>query len=114
MPQRLLKWPKRASRLWCTLKRRSAELRPLTAQESQRYGMNNQGGVFIKSIDPRGVLGKAGFEVGDAILTINGEPIQGLEGLAAALSEIKSHEKVTLLAVDHRTGQMGNVEIALP
>lgn len=94
--------------------RLGAELRPLTAQESQRYGMASPGGVLIKSIDPKGILGKAGFEVGDAILTINGDPISGLEGLAAILGEIKPHEKVTLLAVDHRTGQMGNVEIELP
>ncbi len=104
-----------AKALVVSLKERlGAELRPLTAQESQHYGMSNPGGVLIKSIDPKGVLGKAGFEVGDAILTLNGDPIPGLEGLAAMLGEIKSHEKVTLLGVDHRTGQMANVEVELP
>jgi len=101
--------------LIASLKHRlGAELRPLTAQEAQNFGMSNPGGVLIKWIDPKGILGKAGFEVGDAILTLNGEPIPGLEGLAAMLGQIKSHDKVTLLAVDHRTGQMGNIEIELP
>ena len=98
-----------------TLKDRlGAEVRPLTAQESQEYGMESASGVRIKWIDPKGPLGKAGFEVGDAILSVNGQPIPGLESLVAILGEVKSHEKVTLVAVDHRTGQMGNVEIELP
>ena len=94
--------------------RLGAEVRPLTAQESQEYGMDSPSGVRIKWIDPKGPLGKAGFEVGDAILSVNGQPIPGLEGLVAILGQLKPHEKVALVAVDHRTGQMGNVEIELP
>ena len=91
-----------------------AEVSPLTAQESQEYGMDSPTGVRIKWIDPKGPLGQAGFEVGDAILTVNGQTIPSLESLVAILSEVKPHEKVALVAVDHRTGQMGNVEIELP
>jgi Do/DeqQ family serine protease len=91
--------------------RLGAEVRPLTPQEAQQLGMNTPGGVLIESVDRKGPLGKAGFEVGDAILTINGQPISGLEGLVAILAGIKPHEKVTLLAVDHRTGQSGSLEI---
>jgi serine protease Do len=94
--------------------RLGAEVRPLTAQEAQGYGMDSPSGVRITRVDPKGPLGKAGFEVGDAILTVNGQQIPGLEGLAAMLGQVKSHEKVALGAVDHRTGQMGNVEIELP
>jgi serine protease Do len=94
--------------------RLGAEVRPLTAQESQQYGMDSPGGVRIKWIDPKGPLGKAGFEVGDAILTVNDQPIPSLEALVAILGEVKSHDKVTILAVDHRTGQMGTAEIELP
>jgi len=98
-----------------TLKDRlGAEVRPLTAQESQEYGMDRPSGVRIKWIDPKGPLGKAGFEVGDAILTVNVQPILGLESLVAILGEVKPHEKMALVAIDHRTGQMGNVEIELP
>jgi Do/DeqQ family serine protease len=98
-----------------TLKDRlGAEVRPLTAQEAEQLGMDTPGGVFIKWVDPKGVLGKAGFEVGDAILTVNGQPISGLEGFVAMLGEIKPHEKVSLLAVDHRTGRSGTVEIRIP
>jgi len=75
--------------------------------------MNTPGGVIIERVDPKGPLGKAGFEVGDAILTVNGQPISGLEGLVAILETIKPHEKVTLLAVDHRTGRSGNIEVPL-
>ena len=64
--------------------------------------------------EPQGPLGKAGFEVGDAFLTVNDQPIPSLEALVALLGEVKPHEKVVLTAGDHRTGQMGNVEIELP
>jgi serine protease Do len=100
--------------LIATLKDRlGAEVRPLAAQEAEKFGMDTPSGVVIESIDPKGPLAKAGFEVGDAILTVNGQPISGLEGLAVILGGIKPHEKVTLLAVDHRTGQSGSVEVAL-
>jgi serine protease Do len=101
-----------AKMLTATLKRRlGAEVRPLTPQEAQQYGMSTPGGVVIESVDPRGPLGKAGFEVGDAILTVNNKPVLGLEGFVDILSGIKPHERVTILAVDHRTGQTGSVEV---
>jgi serine protease Do len=98
-----------------TLKKRlGAEVRPLTAQEAEQYGLNTPSGVVITWIDPKGALGGAGFEVGDALLAINGHPIFGIEGLVALISQIKPHEKATVLAVDHRTGGTGNVLIQMP
>jgi serine protease Do len=98
-----------------TLKERlGAEVRPLTAQEAQQYGLQTPSGVIITEIDPKGPLGRAGFEVGDALLAVNGHPIFGIEGLVGLLNEIKPHEKATILAVDHRTGGTGNVLIQMP
>jgi serine protease Do len=98
-----------------TLKKRlGAEVRPLTAQEAEQYGLNTPSGVVITWVDPKGALGRAGFEVGDALLAINGHPIFGIEGLVALISQIKPHEKATVLAVDHRTGGTGNVLIQMP
>jgi serine protease Do len=103
-----------AKTLAATLKRRlGAEVRPLTPQEAQQYGMSTPGGVVIEKVDRQGPLGRAGFEVGDAILTVNNKPVLGLEGLVAILSGIKPHERVTIFAVDHRTGQTGTVEVQL-
>jgi serine protease Do len=101
-----------AKTLAATLKRRlGAEVRPLTSEEAQQYGMSTPNGVLIEKVDPHGPLGRAGFEVGDAILTVNNKPVLGLEGLVGILSGIKPHETVTMLAVDHRTGQTGTVEV---
>jgi serine protease Do len=98
-----------------TLKDRlGAEVRPLTAQEAEQLGMDTPGGVVVEELDPKGPLSKAGFEVGDAILTVNGQPISGLEGLAAILGGVKPNEKVIVFAVDHRTGRSGNVEVRIP
>jgi serine protease Do len=101
-----------AKALAATVKKRlGAEVRPMTEQEAQQYGMNTRAGVVIEKVDPLGPLGKVGFEVGDAILTVNNQPVFGLEGLVAILSGIKPHEKVAILAGDHRTGQTGTVEV---
>jgi serine protease Do len=104
-----------AKMMTATLKERlGAEVQPLTAQEAEAYGLETPTGVRITWVDPKGALGKAGFEVGDALLAVNGHPIFGIEGLVALISEIKPHEKATIMAVDHRTGGTGNVLIQMP
>jgi serine protease Do len=103
-----------AKTLAATLKRRlGAEVRPLTPQEAQQYGLSTPGGVVIEKVDPQGPLGRAGFEVGDLILTVDNKPVLGLEGFVDILSGIKRHETVTIFAVDHRTGNTGSVQVQI-
>jgi len=86
------------------------EVRPVTVQEIDQYGLPAGEGVTIEWIDPKGLLGKAGFEVGDMILAINGQSIQDLEGLTNMVNALPRHQKVVFLALDHRTGQVGYVK----
>lgn len=90
------------------------EVRPMTPQELNAYGQGSQSGVEITEVGPKGPFGKAGFEVGDFILQIDNNPVDGPDTLFALLSALKSQHKATVLAVDHRTGQAGNIEITLP
>jgi serine protease Do len=86
-------------------------VQPVTKAEVGKYGLQSQQGVVIAKVDPKGPLGEAGFEVGDIILGIDNQPVTGLEGFIMMVSSLKPHQKIALAALDHRTGNTGEVEI---
>lgn len=55
-------------------------------------------------------LGQAGLEVQDILLAIEGHPIEGVDGLAGLVTAFKPHQRITVLALDHRSGETGSVE----
>ncbi|MCJ7596333.1 MAG: trypsin-like peptidase domain-containing protein [Desulfobacterales bacterium] len=91
--------------------RLGAEVRPVTVQEAQQSGLGAPGGVVIRSVDPKGPLGRVGFEVGDMILAVNDRPLEGIEGLAVMLSAIPPGQEIVLVAWDHRSGQTSYVQV---
>jgi serine protease Do len=93
--------------------RLGGEFRAVTAKEAEKYGLDSGQGVVITEVDPQGPVGQAGFEVGDIILEINGQQIDGLEALIGAVSQLKSGQKIAVLALDHRTGNSGYVEVVV-
>jgi serine protease Do len=104
-----------ATRLLATsLKDRlGAEFRALTPKEAEGYNINSDQGVAVVWLDPNGPLAKVGFEVGDAILEVNGQSIEGVQGLVDAVGSLRSGSNITLLALDHNTGQTGYVQIVV-
>ena len=88
-------------------------VRPLSAQESQRYGLEPGQGVAIASLSKDSLLGKAGFEKDDVILDINNLPVQGVDGFVAIAKALPPHQQAMLKALDHRTGQSGYVQITI-
>jgi serine protease Do len=93
--------------------RLGAKFRAVTAKEAQQYGLHSGEGVAIVQVDPKGPLGKVGFEVGDIIAAINGQPVEGLEGFDGLVSMLKPGQKIALLGVDHRTGNSGYVKVVV-
>ncbi len=89
-------------------------VRPMTPQEANALGLGSRSGLVITEVDSRGPFGKAGFEKGDIILQVDNNPVSGPDTLFALLSALKKQHKATVLAVDHRSGQSGNVRITLP
>ena len=87
------------------------EVRAVTPREGQKYNMDNGQGVAITKVDPKGALGEAGFEVGDIILGIENQPIAGVNNFIELVSVVKPGQKMTILALDHRSGNVGNVEV---
>ncbi|HUT72674.1 MAG TPA: Do family serine endopeptidase, partial [Desulfatiglandales bacterium] len=93
--------------------RLGAEVRPVTPQEVEKYGLDPQQGVAITWLDPKGPLGQAGFEVGDVILEINGRPIETVEDFSGMMSTVKPGQRIAVLALDHRSGNAGYVEVTV-
>jgi len=89
--------------------RLGAEVRSLTPQELEKYGLNANQGVAIGWLDPKGPLHGAGFEVGDLILGINNQPVEGVESFVQLVNALKPNTKASLFALDHKSGNTGTV-----
>lgn len=97
-----------------TIKERlGVEVRAISPKEVNKYGLDNKQGVVVTWVDPKGPLGEAGFEVGDIILGIENQPIESMENFIDLASSLKPKQKVTLLAIDHHSGNTGNVQVVV-
>jgi len=89
-------------------------VRPVTEKEAQKYELDPQEGVAIRSVDPKGPLGEAGFEVNDLILEINGTSVDGMDSFIDLVNSLPHNQKVTIEALDHRSGETGSLEVQIP
>ncbi len=105
--------PKEATRALAVSvrERLGAEVRALSPKEAERYGTGKNKGVILTWVDPRGPLGKIGFEVGDMILEINGQEVGGVEGFVELVAALRPNQQATLLALDHSSGTSGYVQV---
>jgi serine protease Do len=93
--------------------RLGAEVRSPSSVEVSKYGLNPNQGVVITWEDPKGPLREAGFEIGDMILAINNQPIESMEGFVDLVSLLDPKDKIAILALDHRTGNTGTVQVVV-
>ncbi|MEN6617076.1 MAG: PDZ domain-containing protein, partial [Syntrophorhabdus sp.] len=91
--------------------RLGGQFRALTDAEVQKYNLKAGLGVIITSLDGTGPLAKAGFEVNDGILGINDQPVAGVDGLALITSSLKPGQKISTIALDHRSGGTGKITV---
>jgi serine protease Do len=87
------------------------DVRPVKDSEVSRYSLDQGRGVAISWLDPKGPLAKAGFEINDLILQVNGQQIDSVEKFISVVSTLQPHQGITILVVDHRTGQTGYVQV---
>jgi serine protease Do len=90
-----------------------AEVRSLTQKETEKYRLSVNEGVVITSVEQKGPLGKVGFEVGDIILEMNGQAVEGADGFAQLVATLRPNQRVTLLAFDHSSGNTGHVNVTV-
>jgi len=94
--------------------RLGVDVRPVTSEEVERYGLNSQQGVVLIWVHPDSPLAGIGFEVNDMILEINGQSINGLELFVDLVSDLRPQQRIILLGLDHRSGQTGYVQVMVP
>ena len=94
-------------------KKLGVEVGPVPQKDMNNYQLHTNEGVIIRSVQPDGILGKAGFEVGDIILGINGQPVTGVDSYLSLVETLKPHQQVILYVLDQRTGQTGSIRITL-
>ena len=70
-------------------------------------------GVAITRVDPNGALGQAGVEVQDILLALDGQPIEGVDSLTVLIAGLKPHQRITVSALDHRSGNTGDVAVVV-
>ncbi|MGZ3559735.1 MAG: PDZ domain-containing protein, partial [Syntrophales bacterium] len=58
-----------------------------------------------------GPLKEAGFEVGDMILAVNNQPVETMDSFVALVNLLKPKQKISLLALDYRTGNTGVIQV---
>jgi len=85
------------------------EIRPIKQQEAENYGIDS--GIAVKWLDPKGPMAEIGFEVGDIILEVEGQPVQSPDDFTGIISMLPPREEITLLAMDHRSGQSTYVQL---
>ena len=88
-------------------------VQPVGAKEAERYGLEPRQGVEIASVDASGPLGSAGLEVKDLVLEINGQSVEGVEGFVGIVNGLTPRQRVAILALDHRTGNTGYVQVTV-
>ena len=88
-----------------------AHFRAVTSKEAEKYGLSPNQGVAVTSVDPNGPLDQVSFDKGDIILEINGHAIGSLDSFVELVSSIRPQQQVTLLALDHSTGNQGYIRV---
>ncbi|MCX5906585.1 MAG: PDZ domain-containing protein, partial [Deltaproteobacteria bacterium] len=93
--------------------RLGVKVRDVNTVEANKFGIESNQGVVITRLDPKGPLGEAGFEIDDIILGINNQPIKGMEGFVTLVNMIPPKQKIGVMALDHRSGNTGMVEVVI-
>jgi serine protease Do len=93
--------------------RLGAVVRPLTADETNKYGLEAGQGVAIAKLDTESALAKAGFEKNDVILNINNIPVEGVDGFVSLAKALPPNRQALIKALDHRTGRSGYVQVTI-
>ena len=90
-----------------------ADMRPVTQEEARKFNIKPHQGVMITWVDPQGPFGRVGFEAGDIILEVNGRAFKNPEGFLPFLDSPDPGRRITIFALDHRSGHRGYVQIKM-
>ncbi len=93
--------------------RLGAQFRPVTDKEAEKYGLEAPMGAEVSSLSNDSLLKKAGIEVNDIILGVNGQMADSVDSFFSMIAAVPANRQVSLLVVDHRSGNAGVVKVTL-
>ncbi len=75
------------------------QIQPITKDIADGLGMKKAGGALIADVFDGSPAKAAGFETGDAVITLNKKPVKGPKELARMVAKLKPNEKITFTIV---------------
>ncbi|MBW2108447.1 MAG: trypsin-like peptidase domain-containing protein [Deltaproteobacteria bacterium] len=94
--------------------RLGVETRPASPEELRKFHLRGRQTMVVTWLDPTGPLARAGVEINDMMLEINGQRIKGPDHFVQLVSCTKPRKRVTILVLDHRTGRAGYIQVRTP
>jgi len=85
--------------------------RTATPKEAQRYHVRLGKPLVINWLDPSGPLARAGVEVNDMLLEIDGRPMGSFDDLMHTVSQMRPRQRVIMVILDHKTGRKGYIQV---
>jgi len=85
--------------------------RTATPEEVQRYHVRLGKPLVINWLDPSGPLARAGVEVNDMLLEIDGQPMSSFDDLMQIVSQMRPRQRVIMVILDHKTGRKGYIQV---
>ncbi|HWV38434.1 MAG TPA: Do family serine endopeptidase [Vulgatibacter sp.] len=83
----------------------------LTPELAKALGIRQQEGALVAQVEPNGPGAKAGLEPGDAVVTLNGNPVKGASELSREVAQSRPGDTVTLGIL--RDGRQQEVKVTL-
>jgi serine protease Do len=87
------------------------QIRDLTEEEAKSHGISRAAGVTLTSVVSGGPAATSGLAAGDAIIAVDGRPVQGMRSFARTVSEYAPNTDVKLGIV--RAASRRDVQVRL-
>ncbi len=88
------------------------QIQPVTKEIADSLGLASEGGALVAEVQPDTPAAKAGIQAGDAILSVDGEPLKDARDLSRRIASKQPGAKVNLQVVRNGKEQTITVELA--
>ncbi|HEX5476129.1 MAG TPA: trypsin-like peptidase domain-containing protein [Vicinamibacterales bacterium] len=85
--------------------------RPIAANEAKAFGLPNNNGAVISTVNPNGPADKAGLEPGDVVVEYNGQPVKDSNALVSMVVGTKPGTTVPVTV--YRDGQRKALNVTI-